>query len=82
MSRGRAGLKPGKRTTTAKYGTFVIVPPLFTALRGRERGRILTDFVDCNGKLEDFSMACCAGECVCVYAEKHSDVTHSLETCF
>lgn len=35
-----AGLKPGgeKKSAPAKYGTFVFVPPVFTASRGTERG--------------------------------------------
>lgn len=47
---GGEGLKPRKEKTQAKYGTFVIMPPLFTALGGRKRGGISTDFVDCNRK--------------------------------
>jgi len=58
-------VKPGKNTLS-KYGTFVFVPPLFTAVRDRKRGRILTDLVDCNRKRETSVWLVVLRQCVCV----------------
>lgn len=68
----------------AKYGTFVFLPPLFTASWDRRRGRILIDFVDCDGKREREPSVwpVVLGQCACLQAEKCSDVIHSFETCF
>lgn len=62
-------MKPGKNTVST-YGTFVIVPPLFTAVGARERGRILTDYVDYNRKRETSLWLVVLGQCVlCVSGE-------------
>ena len=67
-----AGLKPGgeKKSTLAKYGTFVFVPPVFTASRGTERGEGYRQI--CWLQQEERLIAAgtvCVRVCVCVSRE-------------
>lgn len=79
-----AGLKPGgeRKNHTGQIWNFCFRATHVYSIEGdREKGRISTDFVDCNRKRDSLLL----GQCVCVRVCKQRstlDVTHSSETCF
>lgn len=55
-----------KMSTLAKYGTFVLMLPLFRAVKGRKEGGVL--IVDCNGEKRPQAW-CSRAVCLCVSRE-------------